>query len=196
MLLLEAKKIAENEGVPWKRWTSENIKRSWTDVRRLVAIAQAPDPAAALRGERKAIRERVTASRQSGAVRTAPAPQITDQSQTAPPAAPGGRPVASVDFTSLPAPEARRAFRALAERLGLGLCVKAMMRLLSIEEGHALMHELQADLARREAEIGTAAGGDPEAIKKALVPEAGALMAAPSTDEAYYFTIPDFLQRT
>jgi hypothetical protein len=50
--------------IGWQAWCKEHVQRSQRDVRRLLTLAAAPDPAEALEAERKATREQVSRQRE------------------------------------------------------------------------------------------------------------------------------------
>jgi hypothetical protein len=56
-MLLTARRQAEVQGLGWADWLKVNIKRSERDVRRLIAIAKAPDAEAAVAEDRRKARE-------------------------------------------------------------------------------------------------------------------------------------------
>ena len=64
-MLLAAHAQVKAQGLAWSEWLKTNVSdRSERDVRRLLSIAKAPDPASAAAQERAATREQVAASRQ------------------------------------------------------------------------------------------------------------------------------------
>jgi hypothetical protein len=71
LLLVQAKARvqAREDGInmPWKVWLKTNIKRSYQDVCKVVAIASAPDPQKALKDERAKAREGMKATRAKAA---------------------------------------------------------------------------------------------------------------------------------
>jgi hypothetical protein len=64
-MLLAAREQVQAQKLVWSEWLAANVPdRSERDVRRLLAVAKAPDPAAAADQERRATREQVAATRQ------------------------------------------------------------------------------------------------------------------------------------
>src|SRR5271169_6514679 len=65
-LLIEARErvgAGEAGNMEWPAWCSANIDRSYRNVQRLIAVAKADDPQAALEENRAAARERTRRSR-------------------------------------------------------------------------------------------------------------------------------------
>lgn len=87
-LLLEARRefdATKAEGDSWRAWCAGNVKRSYRDVKRVMGLARAPDPVAAVAAERAASRASAAASRAKGTCVCPPEPGETDR------AAPEGR---------------------------------------------------------------------------------------------------------
>ena len=61
--LAEARTLADDHRIGWKRWVDKNIARSYRDVKRLVAIGSSKDPVLALEGARERGRDARARSR-------------------------------------------------------------------------------------------------------------------------------------
>ena len=61
--LAEARTLADDHRIGWKRWVGKNIDRSYRDVKRLVAIGSSEDPVLALVSARKHGRDAKARSR-------------------------------------------------------------------------------------------------------------------------------------
>ena len=61
--LAEARTLADESHIGWKRWVDKHIDRSYRDVKRLVAIGSAEDPVLALESARKHGRDAKARSR-------------------------------------------------------------------------------------------------------------------------------------
>ena len=61
--LADARTLADDHRIGWKRWVDKNIDRSYRDVKRLVAIGSAEDPVLALVSARKHGRDAKARSR-------------------------------------------------------------------------------------------------------------------------------------
>lgn len=66
-LLAEAKAVVQANGASFKEWCAVNVRRSWRDVRRLVAIGESAAPREALAAERQrnAVAQRARTARQA-----------------------------------------------------------------------------------------------------------------------------------
>ena len=64
--LADARTLADDHRIGWKRWVDKNIDRSYRDVKRLVAIGSAEDPVLALESARKHGRDAKARSRDRG----------------------------------------------------------------------------------------------------------------------------------
>ena len=62
--LADARTLADENRIGWKRWVDKNIDRSYRDVKKLVAIGSAQDPVLALEGARKSDRDARARSRE------------------------------------------------------------------------------------------------------------------------------------
>jgi hypothetical protein len=56
-LLLEAKDLTKVSKIKWEAWCAEHVKRSQGDIRKVMALAKAPDAEAAHEAERQSNRE-------------------------------------------------------------------------------------------------------------------------------------------
>jgi hypothetical protein len=95
MLLAAKERVQSGEAtdtvgarISWKDWVDRFIKRSERDVRRLIAIAKAPDPAAAAEEERRKAREGMQRTRTNVSPLQLPKPQPTATDPTQPAAEP------------------------------------------------------------------------------------------------------------
>jgi hypothetical protein len=57
------KTVLKSEGNSWRAWCALNVNRSYRDIKQVMSLAHAPDPAAAVEKEREAARTRMTAKR-------------------------------------------------------------------------------------------------------------------------------------
>ena len=82
--LADARTLADDHRIGWKRWVDKNIDRSYRDVKRLVAIGSAEDPVLALESARKHGRDAKARSRdRDGGVIGDRAPAHPEGQQTA-----------------------------------------------------------------------------------------------------------------
>ena len=59
----KARKVCEAAGIGWRSWSQKHLGRQYSEIKRLVRIGAAPDPAAALADERRRSRESMQRSR-------------------------------------------------------------------------------------------------------------------------------------
>ena len=177
--LADARTIANENRIGWKRWVDKNIERSYRDVKKLVAIGSANDPVLALEGARKRDRDARARSReQEGGV-------IGDS-------APGRAPGQQSASEAKPPPHNTEvdAIKAKLDRLSPA-DVQAIMsytirHLLDREAQRKLAKGLNAMVARMTTPIPETA--TPEGKK--------ALLDGPMTEvEREEEPIPDFLRR-
>ena len=59
----EARRVAKEAGIGWRAWSQKHIHRSYSDVKRLARIGDAPNPKEALADERQRARDAMRRSR-------------------------------------------------------------------------------------------------------------------------------------
>ena len=59
----QARRVAKEAGIGWRAWSQKHIHRSYSDVKRLARIGDAPNPKLALADERQRARDAMRRSR-------------------------------------------------------------------------------------------------------------------------------------
>ena len=185
--LAEARTLADENRIGWKRWVDKNIDRSYRDVKKLVAIGSAQDPVLALEGARKSDRDARARSReQVGGV-------IGDRA----PGRPAGQQPASEDETP-PHNSVVESIKSKLDRLSpanvQAILSYTIRHLLDPGAQRKLAKGLNAMISREYAAIGRAAP-----VPETATPEGKkVLLDGPMTkvEIDHYLTIPEYLRRS